>query len=200
MRNLQLLGSPAIIANSLDLTEASVESYFKNYNINRFFPVRDLTPQEIALVKYYDELKYTSQNEIMTLCNKYNIDYTDYIQDRWILPKAIINMPDKEYELTMTYSKILLEPYVNYKNHRAPKLEFLTREEIAMLLSNIATGQTLIPGDQVTIRSSMEAMDRLLNMYDSIPKNNDSDMDEELKNLSPEELVELLTTIKKKKE
>ena len=200
MRNLQLLGSPTIIANSLDLTEASVESYFKNYNINRFFPVRDLTPQEIALVKYYDELKYTSQNEIMTLCNKYNIDYTDYIQDRWILPKAIINMPDKEYELAMTYSKILLEPYVNYKNHRAPKLEFLTREEIAMLLSNIATGQTLIPGDQVTIRSSMEAMDRLLNMYDSIPKNNDSDMDEELKNLSPEELVELLTTIKKKKE
>jgi hypothetical protein len=200
MRNLQLLGSPTIIANSLDLTEASVESYFKNYNINRFFPVRDLTPQEIALVKYYDELKYTSQNEIMTLCNKYNIDYTDYIQDRWILPKAIINMPDKEYELAMTYSKILLEPYVNYKNHRAPKLEFLTREEIAMLLSNIATGQTLIPGDQVTIRSSMEAMDRLLNMYDSIPKNSDSDMDEELKNLSPEELVELLTTIKKKKE
>ena len=101
MKNLQLLGSPAIIANSLDLTEASVESYFKNYNINRFFPVRDLTPQEIALVKYYDELKYTSQNEIMTLCNKYNIDYTEYIQNRWILPKAIINMSDKEYELAM---------------------------------------------------------------------------------------------------
>lgn len=200
MRNLQLLGSPAIIANNLDLTEASVESYFKNYNINRFFPVRDLTPQEIALVKYYDELKYTSQNEIMTLCNKYNIDYTDYIQDRWLLPKAIINMSDKEYELAMTYSKILLEPFVNYKNHRAPKLDFLTREEIAMLLSNIATGQTLIPGDQVTIRSSMEAMDRLLNMYDSIPKNSDSDMDEELKNLSPEELVELINAIKKKKE
>ena len=200
MKNLQLLGSPAIIANSLDLTEASVESYFKNYNINRFFPVRDLTPQEIALVKYYDELKYTSQNEIMTLCNKYNIDYTEYIQNRWILPKAIINMSDKEYELAMTYSKILLEPFVNYKNYRAPKLDFLTREEIAMLLSNIATGQTLISGDQVTIRSSMEAMDRLLNMYDSIPRNSDSDMDEELKNLSPEELVELINAIKKKKE
>ena len=60
MRDIQTFGSASLIAKELQVSESDVESYFRTYYINRFFPIRDLTPDEMSLVKFYLELKYTA--------------------------------------------------------------------------------------------------------------------------------------------
>lgn len=198
MKELVLYESQATISKDLEIDIADVESYFRNYYINRFFPIRDITPEELSLIKYYDELRYAGANEIIAMCAKYGLDYNTYLTDRWLLPKAIIGMKDETYTLLKKYPSLILEPCLNYKNYRSPRLQLLSKEEIAMLLSNIATGTSIIPGDQITVRTSMEAMDRLLDMYDSVGKNRGSDVPPELKQLSPKELIQLIETIKTK--
>lgn len=195
MKEIQAYDSKSEIAEELEIAIEEVDSYFKNYYINRFFPIRDLTPIELALAKYYEELRYTTANELMSMCVKHNVAYMTYLTDRWLLPKAILFMEDKHYFLLKKYMRIILEPYLHYKNFRAPRLQLLTKDEIAMLLSNIATGTSIIPGDQVTIRTSMEAMDRLVDLYDAVNENRSAVDRDELKPLSAAKLVQLIAAI-----
>lgn len=196
MNDLQLQQTYPQIAQELEIDLADVNSYFRNYYINRFFPIRDLRPEELSMVKYYEELKYASATETMTLCNKYGINYATYLADRWLVPKAMVMMPDDEYLILKRYARLILEPFLNYKNMRAPRFRLLSKEEIAMLLSNIATGTSILPGEQISVRTSMEAMDRLLEMYATAYKTGESEIPGELKELSPAELVKLIELVK----
>lgn len=188
--------STSIMSQDLKISEPEIEAYYRNYYINRTLPIRDLTPDEIKLVRYYNEVKFYAKDEIVGLCTQYELTYEDYLSDMWILPKEIIKMPDAEYMIAKKYASILLEPYVNYGNYRAPRLTPLTKEEIAMLLSNIAVGITILPEDQITTRISMEAMDRLLNLYEALPKEAmDKTTNDLLKNLSPKKLEALINQL-----
>ena len=188
--------STNIMAKELGISESEVESYYRNYYINRTLPIRDLTPNEMKLVKWYNEIKFANRSEQLDLCAKYHIAPVDFMADMWILPKALMQMPDDEYSIAMRYASLLLEPYINYGNYKAPRLTPLTKEEIAMLLSNIAVGITILPDDQITTRISMEAMDRLLVLYDTLGPNKDADKaNEKLKNLSPAQLEQLINQI-----
>jgi len=184
-----------IMAKELRLSEQEIESYYRNYYINRTLPIRDLTPNEIKLVRFYNEIKLASKTEVLALCSKQGITENMYMKDMWLLPKAIIQMPDEEYRVAMRYASVLLEPYINYNNYRAPRLIALTKEEIAMLLSNIAVGITILPEDQITTRISMEAMDRLLVLYETLPKDTNNKSSALVKNLSPDQLERLINLV-----
>lgn len=196
MKYLQFQQTNSEIAIELQLPVEDVDNYFQYYYINRFFPIRDILPIEMALVNEYNELKYASPTEVMQMCQNHGVKFQKYVTDRWLLPKAVVHMRDEHYDLLMNYTKIILEPYLNYGNSKAPRLSLLTKEEIALLLSNIATGQSIIPGDTVTIRTSMEAMDRLYGMYDDISKRRSAAGQEDLKEYSPKELMAMAAHIK----
>lgn len=191
----QNIVSTNIMAKELGMTETEIESYYRNYYINRTLPIRDLTPNEMKLVKWYNEIKFANRTEQLALCAKHGINTVDFMNDIWLLPKALMQMPDEEYAVAMRYAGLLLEPYINYGNYRAPRLTPLTKEEIAMLLSNIAVGITILPDDQITTRISMEAMDRLLVLYENLPRETSGKMTEQLKNLSPKQLEQLINHV-----
>ena len=191
----QNIVSTNIMAKELGITEIEVESYYRNYYINRTLPIRDLTPNEMKLVKWYNEIKFANKSEQLGLCAKYKITETEFMADMWLLPKVLMNMSDEEYSVAMRYAGILLEPYINYGNFRAPRLTPLTKEEIAMLLSNIAVGITILPDDQITTRISMEAMDRLLELYEVMPKNTNDKATTHLRELSPKQLEALINQV-----
>lgn len=186
-----------IIARDLGISESDVQSYFRNYYINRTLPIRNLTLAEISLVKQYKEISLHSENDMRGMCLMLNIEYESFLADRWIVPKEYIRMSDKEYYIAKRYFKILLEPYYLYENHMAPRLNPLSKEEVTILLSNIAVGISIIPNDNITSYTSMMAMDRLVNMYDTMPKEVDHEANQKIKELSPAQLEAIINSVAK---
>ena len=190
---------PDIISAELGIPKNDILSYFKNYYINRTLPIRNLTMNEINLVKQYKEIMYYSEHDMKGMCQQFNVDFNEYIKDRWLVPKAYINMPDREYYVAKKYYRLLLEPYFNYDNHRAPMLRPLSMEEVIMLLSNLAVGISIIPGDKITSFISLTAMDRLVGLYDTLPKENNEEANDRIRELSPEQLVAVIDEVTKPK-
>lgn len=183
-----------VVAHELNIPLENVESYFRNYYINRTLPIRDLTAKEMSLVKYYEEIKFYGKTDLLALCAQFKLTWEQYQEDAWIIPKHLAGMTDDEYNIAKKYSSVILEPYLNYKQFKAPRFKPLSKEEIAMLLSNIAVGVSIIPDDQITVRVSMEAMDRLISLYETLPKNHGDNpvAAENLKKLSPKQLEIIL--------
>lgn len=188
MELLQNTISTSIMAQELKMEEAEIEAYYRNYYIHRTLPIRNLTPNEIQLVRYYKDIRFAAKPEIVEMCVSCGMTYDEYITDMWVLPKTLIRMPDEEYRIAMRYASVLLEPYVNYDNYKGPRLTPLNKEEIAMLLSNIAVGITILPEDQITSRVSMEAMDRLLKLYEDMPRDTDGKVNQTLRKLDTKKL------------
>lgn len=187
-----------MVSLELNMKKEEVESYFRNYYINKTLPIRNLTNLEIGMVKYYKEIRLYSDSDIRAVCANLNVDYGEYIENPWLIPKALTRIPEEEYQIAMKYAPLILEPYLNYGNYRAPRLTPLSMEEIAMLLSNIAIGVSILPEDKINSYTAMSAMDRLLAMYDSLPKKNNSAVSEKVKELTPAQLEEVINRVTSK--
>jgi topoisomerase IA-like protein len=83
----------------------------------------------------------------------------------------------------------LLEPFVMYGNSTAPLLRPLTKPELFIIISNIAIGNSMIPGQKVEIKDQMNAVQKLIDAYALIPQTQEHLNEEDLyKNLSVKEL------------
>lgn len=186
----ELLSNSESVSIDLSIPKKDVETYFRNYYINKTRPIRNLTANEINLVKHYEETRFFSERDIRSFCSDNKIPFEEYVADNWIVPKNMINMPDNEYRIARKYTRYLLEPYLFYKNSTAPRLSLLSKEEIGLLLSNIAVGVSILPGEKINTKTSMDAMDRLLVLYDSLPKNDSAsaEVNKKLRKLNPKQL------------
>lgn len=190
---------PNVISSELNIPKENVDSYFRNYYINKTFPIRDLKPVEIALVKTYKEIMFHSEHDLRGMCIKHGVIYDDYLKDRWLLPAKYVGMTKEEYYIIKKYYAVVIEPFLKYENEIAPRLTPVSKEEIVMLLSNIAVGISIIPKEKINTFTSMMAMDKLVALYDTLPIETNVESDRKIKELSPKELEAIIDQVTKPK-
>lgn len=178
------------IASDLQINREEVEVYFNYYEINNRFPIRTLTSKETDFARAIYNIKVMSKLEILDHLARYNILEEDFHNDPLCLARAIAGLKiDDDYYLMIKWYPYLLEPFVMYGNSTAPLLRPLTKPELFIIISNIAIGNSMIPGQKVEIKDQMNAVQKLIDAYSLVPQTQEHLNEEDLyQNLSVKEL------------
>lgn len=174
--------------------------YFQYYHIYKTSPIRDLSFKEHELVSLIKDIKYLPDNMVIMQLRKYDMTLTDFNQNPAELMRRRGGLSDTEIDLINKYYKILIEPALLYGNTKAPLLRPLTSDDLIVLLSNMALGISPIKDEQIGAQSRLGAVSKLIDVYkiNSFEPTNEDEIEMELDELSPEELLALKDSIQKR--
>lgn len=203
-----------LIAKELNLDHKSVEAYFQYYYLNSRFPIRKLTTYETSFARTLRSLQYSDNHTLLGYLAQYQIRPEEHLQDRFLLARVMSGIPDDdEYKKLIKWQDYLLIPYIEYGNAEAPLLRPLSKMELFLIVSNIASGNSMIPGEKVEIKDQMNAVQKLIDAYSLLPPETEEIIPDEpgYEDLSVRELInaakllnekdarEIITPIKKVK-
>lgn len=194
---------PDLVSKELNISIDHVKNYISNYDIYKKYPIRDLTFQEQEFIRAIRKVKTMSDNEIMSLLEKFQIKVSDLHSDQLYLEKKISNFNDEsQYAITRKYQHFILEPAILYSNFEAPITRAFDMENIVVLLSNIAMGITT-QGHPLDPKVQIAALSKIADIYTTSKvltmNTEDAITSEDLNDLSPKELTKLINHVKTNK-
>lgn len=194
---------PDLVSKELNISIDHVKNYISNYDIYKKYPIRDLTFQEQEFIRAIRKVKTMSDNEIMSLLEKFQIKVSDLHGDQLYLEKKISNFNDEsQYAITRKYQHFILEPAILYNNFEAPITRAFDMENIVVLLSNIAMGITS-QGHPLDPKVQIAALSKIADIYTTSKvltmNTEDAITSEDLNDLSPKELTKLINHVKTNK-
>lgn len=196
-----------VVAKELNIPYESVESYFKFSHLTRIYPIRDLTPIEQETVKIMKDMKYYARTDLIDFLNSLDLTYDEYFSNPMIAVKHHLSIPDDQFDIMVKYYSLLIEPAYKYHNFNAYKLSPLTPDDIVLLLTNFAVGNSTPNSSGVPIPISpkiqMEALRELRNLYGIekfIPAGSESsiekkEQDIKIKKLNESQLIRLINKV-----
>lgn len=178
-------------ARELKLDLESVNMYFQYYYLNRRFPIRKLTASETSFARTLRNLQYADNHSILSYLAQYQIRPEDHLRDRFLLARTMAGLEDDDdYRLMIKWQDYLIVPYLDYGNADAPLLRPLSKMELFLIVSNVASGNSMIPGQTVEIKDQMNAVQKLIDAYALIPTQEEKLVpDQKYEDLSVDELI-----------
>lgn len=153
------------IASDLKIDKASVELYFSEYDLLKRYPIRDLTFTELSFAKALERLQTKTNGQIQIMLSDFGISLNDYKADMAVLPKAMAHFDNEQDYLIMTkYQDILLQPYLLYGNQTASMLSVITKQGLALLLTNLAVGVPMNPNEQISAGDRLSATQKIIDI------------------------------------
>ena len=188
------------IAKELKLQVDHVKSYFINYPLYKNFPIKDLTYDEINLVKAINKVKLMTDVQLKTIIIDNQIDISKIHDDQLLIEKHVANYHDEEkYKITRKYQHFVLEPAILHGNFDAPITKPLSMEDILIQMSNIAIGVSG-KGEIIDAKTKISAMSKISDIYiaHKMLSQGKEPIDEDIyEDMSPSDITKLIDYMKK---
>ena len=153
------------VAKELNMTKLEVETYFHYYHLYKMHPIRDLTHKEIQFAKLSRILKSTPEYLVLEELKKYDLTYSDFRTNPATLLQRQVDMTNAEIKVVEKYYKYLIEPYVKNNLDKAPVLKPLTKDDLIIIITNIAAGISSNADEVISAKTKLDAAIKLFDIY-----------------------------------
>lgn len=174
------LSTRTSISLDLNISQQQVDVYFEYYSLNKRFPIRNLSMKEKLFAQYIYDLQVADNKTILEMRSRYDVSPEEYKNDAMSLPMKMAGLEkNQDYEKLIKWNVYLLEPFILYGNSQAPELKPLSKMELFLVISNIAMGKSIIPGQNVEIKDQLVAIQKLIDAYELIPADKEKVIEED---------------------
>jgi len=190
------------ISKELGIELIDVYNYFNNQNITYKFPIRKLTEEEKNFADACVRLQDYTLIQLLELADDYKIDRKKVEKDIFLIANEMSKI--NNYKIVKKYFDILIRPYIDHGNSVPMQMFMLSKENILMLLSNVAMGIPLGEFEKIDIKDRMSALKTLLDqiktddIQSQLRQINYEEYDKKLQNLTPDELLFAIKALQKK--